>query len=80
MHILSRLNGPGFHGFVTGKEYETISIRTTGSKSDLQTYKINPDGSFYVILKPGVYDITFNGAKTRQFNALTINSKIEVKL
>lgn len=74
MHILKRLQGPGLQGRVTDGEYEVIKISKAGQASVMQTYKINPDGSYYVILKPGKYDVQFEGKRSQRFESVEINS------
>lgn len=78
MHLLSRLNGPGLHGIVDTKDYTTIKILKSGTKQVLQTYKINPDGSFYVILKAGTYDFSFEGTQTKTLSAVDVSGKVSV--
>ena len=79
MHLFSRLNGPSLHGVVDTKDFSSIKILKSGSKQVLQTYKINPDGSFYIILKAGVYDFVFEGAQTKTLSSVDVSSKVNVK-
>jgi carboxypeptidase T len=72
MHLLRKLQGPSLQG-VSSRKYKTIRIAKNGKA--LQTYKINPDGSYYVILKPGKYDVTFEGEENITFKDLEIKSK-----
>lgn len=64
MHLLQKLQGPSIQG-VTEKKFEKITIMKAGDAKVLQTYKINPDGSFYIMLKPGKYDLMFEGANLK---------------
>lgn len=75
MHLLNKLQGPSLQGVVKKGEFSSIKIMKTGSSKVSQTYKINPDGSYYVILKPGKYDITFEGRSSRSFTGVDINNK-----
>jgi hypothetical protein len=78
MHLLNRLNGPSLNGVVDSKDYQTIKIFKTGTSELLQTYKINPDGSFFVILKTGVYDFSFEGLKVKKLSNVDISQKVSV--
>lgn len=80
MHLFSRLSGPGLHGKVNIKDYSSIKIMAPGSKQVLQTYKINPDGTFYVIMKAGTYDFSFEGTKTKLMSNVNVNNKTIVNL
>lgn len=76
MHLLDRLQGAGISGKLAVGEYSVIRISKAGDKVPFQNYKINPDGSFHVIMKPGKYDFTFEGGiKTKNFTAQDIISK-----
>jgi carboxypeptidase T len=78
MHLLNRLNGPSLNGVVDSKDYQTIKIFKSGSSELLQTYKINPDGSFFIILKTGVYDFSFEGLKIKKLSNVDISQKVSV--
>ncbi len=75
MHLLNRLQGSSLQGRVKDGEFNLIKISKAGETKIAQTYKINPDGSYYVILNPGKYDITFEGTKTQKFPSVDVNSK-----
>jgi carboxypeptidase T len=75
MHLLNRLQGPSLQGIVKNGEFNLIKISKAGETKIAQTYKINPDGSYYVILNPGKYDITFEGSRTQKFSSVDVNSK-----
>lgn len=79
MHLFARLNGPSLQGLVDASEYQTIKILKIGTSTELQTYKINPDGSFYIILKAGTYDFSFEGLKTKKLSSIDVSQKVEVK-
>ena len=74
MHLLNKLQGPSLQGMVDRSEYSEINIHKPGNSKVIQTYKINPDGSYFVILKPGKYDVTMTGAKTKRIEGLVIDS------
>lgn len=61
MHLLQKLQGPSIQGVVSDKKFEKIMIMKAGDAKVLQTYNVNPDGSFYIMLKPGKYDLMFEG-------------------
>ena len=79
MHLFTRLNGPSLQGVVDSKEYQSIKILQPGTAKELQTYKINPDGSFYIILKAGTYDFSFEGLKTKKLSNVDVSTKVDVK-
>lgn len=74
-HLFTRLEGPSIHGHTADKGFETIKIMSPGTTKVLQTYKINPDGSFYVILKAGSYDVSFEGSRSKKFENLAVQSR-----
>lgn len=75
MLLLNKLQGPSLQGMVKPSEYSVIKISKAGDLRVAQSYKINPDGSYYVILKPGKYDIVFEGSKTQRMNGLEVKEK-----
>lgn len=79
-HLFTRLEGPSIQGRVADKQYETIRIMKPGEMKVLQTYKINPDGSFYIILKAGSYDVSFEGLRNRKIENLTVQSRQTISL
>lgn len=72
---LTKLQGPSLQGVVKNREFSQIKISKSGETVIAQTYKINPDGSYYVILKPGKYDVTFEGSRTQKFEAVDVTGK-----
>jgi len=79
MHLLDRLKGPGIFGNVLKGQGGTIQIAKFQGEV-IQTYKINPDGTFYIILSPGKYDLTFNGKEKRFFRGIVVTKKVNLKL
>lgn len=79
-HLFTRLEGPSLQGKVTNKAFSTIKIMKAGDSKVIQTYKINPDGSFYVILKAGNYDVNFEGASVRTMQNLSVQSRQIINL
>ena len=75
MHLLTKLQGPSLQGAVAVGDYQVIKISKAGDSKISQTYKINPDGSYYVILKPGTYDVSFEGRKTQKFTGVDVKAK-----
>lgn len=73
MHLLQRLEGASLQGLSNPGEYKTVKIFRPGEGQAIQTYKINPDGSYYIILKPGTYDFVFQGDQDQKFSAVKIN-------
>lgn len=79
-HLFTRLEGPSLQGKVANKEFDTIKIMNAGAAKVIQTYKINPDGSFYVILKAGNYDVSFEGSRSKKIENLAVNSRQMISL
>ncbi len=73
-HLFLRMNGPSLHG-TAARDFTSIKISTAGSKEVIQTYKINPDGSFYIIMKPGTYDFSFEGTRSKVISNMSIQKK-----
>lgn len=80
MHLFTRLNGPSVQGYITKRGmFSNIKISKAGDSKVLQTYKINADGSFYIILQPGVYDFAFEGMESKRFTNINVDKKINVR-
>jgi len=77
-YLLSRLEGTSVQGQTSLSDYQRIVIFRTGDTKAVQVYKINPDGSFYIMLKSGTYDFSFEGNKTKRFNSVVVNQKINL--
>ncbi len=80
MLLLTKLQGPSLQGAVKNNDFNLIKISKAGESKISQTYKINPDGSYYVILKPGLYDVTFEGKRTQKFQKVDVREKITFNL
>lgn len=80
MHILRRLEGPSLQGVVSNKALKEIKISKAGDTKVIQTYKVNPDGTFFIMLKPGSYDVSVEGAERKVFTNLEVNSKRTLKI
>lgn len=79
MHLLQKLQGPSIQGVVAEKKFDKIMIMKAGDAKVLQTYKINPDGSFYIMLKPGKYDLMFEGAGMKlPMNGVDATKKVTI--
>jgi hypothetical protein len=74
-HLFTRLEGPSIQGRVSQKSFDTIRIMKAGDAKVAQTYKINPDGSFYVILKAGTYDVSFEGSRSKKIENLSVQTR-----
>ena len=75
MHILKKVQGPSLQGVVKNKEFSVIKISKSGGSKVSQSYKINPDGSYYIILNPGIYNVTFEGKTSKTFSDVQVNTK-----
>jgi carboxypeptidase T len=78
-HLLNRLNGPSVQGQVSAADYKVIKIFNAGETKVAQEYKINPDGTYYIIMKAGKYDFSFEGSQTKKFTNITVNDKQSFK-
>lgn len=74
MHLLSKVqSGPSLQGVVDSNEFSQIKLSLGGKV--VQTYKINPDGTYFVMVKPGTYDVTFEGTRTQTFPSVIVQEK-----
>lgn len=73
--LLDKLQGPSLQGKVKKGEFSQILIKKSEEEKVSQTYKINPDGSYFIILKPGKYDVTFEGKGKKTFSNLNLTGK-----
>lgn len=64
-YLLDRLEGPGIRGRIALndaplKEGVTIEVKAKGAKSSSEDqHFVKSDGSYHIILEPGIYEITF---------------------
>lgn len=76
MHLLTSLHsGASLQGVLTENTWTSINVYKTGDTKVIQNYKINPDGSYYIMMKPGTYDFEFVGTTNRKFSAVEIKGK-----
>lgn len=63
-YLLERMEQSGVHGI--SKDHRTIRVEKieNGSLRSIQNYKVNPDGSFHIILNDGKYKLTFVGKES----------------
>lgn len=80
MHLLRRLEGPSIQGIVKNKALKEIQISKAGESKVIQTYKVNPDGTFFIMLKPGSYDVRVEGGERKVFTNLDVQSKMILKI
>ena len=80
MHLLRRLEGPSLQGVVKNKSIKEIRIAKAGEEKIIQTYKVNPDGTFFIMLKPGRYDVSVEGAPRNDLQNLDVQKKMILKL
>lgn len=80
MYLLDRFEGPSIHGSLSNAEYSKVAIFKSGDKTAFQEYTINPDGTFYIIVKPGTYDLSFQGSKSQRMNGIVVNAKKVISL
>ncbi|HXH29906.1 MAG TPA: M14 family metallopeptidase [Bacteriovoracaceae bacterium] len=75
MHLLNKLQGPSLQGRTSTEDFSHIQVIRSGESRVSQTYRINPDGSYFIILKPGMYDFIFQGRKSTRLNRINISGK-----
>jgi hypothetical protein len=72
--LLDRAAGPGVRGHITASQVELeIDVKDAAGKL-VQIYKVNPDGTYHVVLNPGMYDLTFRSGRS-----VLSTQKVEVK-
>lgn len=76
-HILNRLEGPGVRGQISANTKEALVVEVKDVNGKIfQTYRVNPDGTYHVVLNPGAYTLTFMaGTRILDTNQLTISDK-----
>jgi carboxypeptidase T len=79
-HLLRRLKGPGVFGQFKNNEFEEIKILKTQGQKVHQTYKVNPDGTYFIILNPGRYDFILNGKTKLNINNVLVTKPIELEI
>lgn len=74
MHLLNRLGGPGVRGNLKdidpNQDYFIEVYYDAGQL--FQSYKVNPDGTFHIVLNPGQYELRFKGISEK-------NRVVEIK-
>jgi carboxypeptidase T len=73
--LLERMEGPGLHGIT--KNHQSIDIYRNGEK--VHSYRVNPDGSYHIILQAGEYDVKFIGEETVQKTVEIKDKKVVLK-
>lgn len=80
MHLLRRLDGPSLQGVVKNKSIHEIRVAKAGEMKIIQTYKVNPDGSFYIMLKPGRYDVRIDNSERKDLLDIDVQKKVVLKI
>jgi hypothetical protein len=63
--LLDRSAGPGVRGVITSATSAKLEIDVIDIKGKvIQVYKVNPDGSYHIILNPGDYTLTFREGRS----------------
>lgn len=76
-HILKRLDGTGVRGQITASTKEDLVVEVKDAVGKVfQTYRVNPDGTYHVVLNPGMYTLTFMaGTRILDTNQITLTDK-----
>lgn len=64
--LLDRLDSSSIHGVSKNNKVINISKLDSNEFTAYQDYKINPDGSFHIILSPGTYKVEFDNDESTQ--------------
>jgi len=75
-YLFERLEGSGIRGRVQSQE-NNIDIEVSQFGKKILNYKVNPDGTFHLILTAGEYNLVFRGLNMGQKSQ---NVKVENKL
>ncbi|MBY0518699.1 MAG: zinc carboxypeptidase [Bacteriovoracaceae bacterium] len=63
--LLDRAAGPGVRGVVSSSKTGKLEIDIAdASGNKIQIYKVNPDGTYHIILNPGKYTLTFRSERS----------------
>jgi carboxypeptidase T len=79
--LLDRLDSSGVRGMVSNKSISKVEV-LSGNKKVMMNYKINPDGSFHIILNAGNYILNFkNESGVLASKEITVkNSRIDLDI
>ena len=80
MHLLDRVHGPSLQGYIRDSDFEEIEVSRFEDSKIFQNYKINDDGSFFIILNPGKYNFMFKGTSKRKFTGMEITKKLTLRM
>lgn len=57
--LLDRLAGPGVRGHITASNETNLLVEVKLADGTVfQTYRVNPDGTYHIVLNPGTYTLT----------------------
>ena len=89
-YLMERLSGPGLKGQVRGASVQelakgevSLKVFTVagGTRTLFETYRVNPDGSYHIILNPGTFDVeVVRAGRSGQTNAGLVigNSRLDL--
>lgn len=80
MHLLDRLDESGIRGVVPASlqsGYDFIKVFKAGKL--IQKYKVNPDGTFHIVLNPGAYSFEFSFAEGFNQDLKIQDKRIDLK-
>lgn len=81
-HLLERLSQSGLKGRIeveNASDYRVrVEKRENGSLSEIIDYKVNPDGSFHIVLEPGSYRVSVReeGSTSRDTRELEVSDRL----
>lgn len=76
-YLLNRLNGPGVRGHLSAKGNEALVVEVKDATGKLfQNYRVNPDGTYHVVLNPGTYTLSFlAGTRVLESKQVTVTDR-----
>lgn len=76
-HLLNRLDGTGVRGVITAASKDALTIEVKDAQGALfQTYRVNPDGSYHIVLPAGTFSLTYmQGTRLLETASVTLSDK-----
>lgn len=73
-YLLDRIDQAGFRGRIENSANAMIEVKKDGQK--VKEYKVNPDGTFHIVLDPGKYSLTIkSGQRSIQTEEYELSNK-----
>jgi len=73
--MLNRAAGPGIRGVLANGQGSVVEVRDA-QNALVQNYRVNPDGSWHVVLQAGTYQLSFkDGERVVRSQTVTVSDK-----